>query len=85
MHPVREDMGPHAIGQVAEAAGVEDAFIELANSLADAAAEVTTKYFRQAPAPTSAHTSCMATNLFNQYYRISPRCTLSTQASRLHS
>lgn len=59
-------MDPHAIGQGAEAAGVEDAFIELANRLANAAAKVTTKYFRQAPVPTSAHTSCMATSLFGQ-------------------
>ena len=56
-------MAPHAIRQGAEPAGVEDAFIELANRLADAAAEITTKYFRQAHGPTSVRISCMATYL----------------------
>ena len=58
-------MAPRAIEQGAEPAGVEDAFIELANRLADAAAEITTKYFRQAHGPTSMRISCMATSLIS--------------------
>ena len=46
----KQGMMPHAMGNGAGASTVEDVFIELANRLADAAAEITTKFFRCAAA-----------------------------------
>lgn len=46
----KQGMTPHAMGNGAGASTVEDVFIELANRLADAAAEITTKFFRCATA-----------------------------------
>ena len=46
----KQGMTPHAMGNGAETSTVEETFIELANRLADAAAEITTKFFRCATA-----------------------------------
>ena len=43
-----------AMANAAEGSSVEEAFIELANKLADAAAEITTKFFRCAAAQQAA-------------------------------